>query len=417
LKTYFVLALAGLLLLGAQSAAADQETCDQCKYLRCLKSTVERKQNLIAVYQGLLNFWQAHSTDDNGNPVEVRDLGRLAEPDRTRIYDAATRQLAEYGRMAASRTLAVPPAEGCAYPGDSEVSASSDSYETCEVNVKALAEAQSLQPCKELAALTAAHENMHSQRCVLRNPPGTVPWRWVYTNADGSQGEKMRPPKIPTPVGLAAEEIAAYRLEIAGLKPIIEKLEKRCKLRVEAKSEWQVPGPANIRVVATMDQAELKRDEKDRYTGSGAVNWTATADRVGDCTGTVEIGSTRADVAGEIDDKGQLVLSLTYQAAAAALKDICVNPRGTARGNMQFGLAADPLRFSVSAEGGTVTQSHVLQGPEGPMSGSVVVNVIMKEAVAFNFDGGVISIADCRAAGGRAARGIPRSARARARPG
>jgi hypothetical protein len=39
-KTYAVLAFAGMVLLSVQSASAD-ESCDQCKYLRCLKSSVE----------------------------------------------------------------------------------------------------------------------------------------------------------------------------------------------------------------------------------------------------------------------------------------------------------------------------------------------------------------------------------------
>ena len=215
-----------------QPASAAQESCDQCKYLRCLKSSVERKQNLIKVYEGLLNFWKTRSTDDNGNPVMVRDFGKLAEPDRTRIYNAVAHQLEEYGLMEKSRTAAVPAAEGCGYP-DTELSANTNSFLCITEGV---AELQKQQPCKEIAALIATHEAMHVKECRKRQQPNRAYWRRVYTNADGTQGEIVLPPKIQTPVGRAAEEIAAYQIEIAGLKPIIEKLEKRCKYRANGKT-------------------------------------------------------------------------------------------------------------------------------------------------------------------------------------
>jgi hypothetical protein len=237
IKTSVVLALAGSLLFGVQPASANQESCDQCKYLRCLKSSLERKQNLIKVYEGLLNFWKAHSTDDNGNPVMVRDLGKLAEPDRTRIYIAVAYQLKEYGSMEESRTAAVPAAQGCGYP-DTELSANTDSFETC--GIQGLGEAQKLQPCKELAALIAAHEDLHAKACKQRQQPNSAYWRWVYTDAQGTPGEKLLPPKIRTPVGAAAEEIAGYQIEIAGLKAIIEKLKKRCQYRATGQSRDSV---------------------------------------------------------------------------------------------------------------------------------------------------------------------------------
>jgi hypothetical protein len=206
--------------------SADLESCDQCKYLNCLKSSVERKQKLIKVYEGLLNFWNPHSTYDNASPQMVMDLSKLTEPSRSSVYVVIINQLKDYALMEESRTAAVPAADRCGY-SDAGVSVQTESFETCAT--EGLGEAQKVQPCKELAALIAAHEGEHVKTCRQRQQPNSAYWRYVYTGPQGQQVEKMLPPKILTPVGAASGEIAAYQLEIAGLKPIIEKLEKKCR--------------------------------------------------------------------------------------------------------------------------------------------------------------------------------------------
>lgn len=204
--------------------AQPQETCDQCKYLRCLKSSVAQKQALVAIYQGLYDFWKGRHVDDAGHPLEVRNLSALSEPERSRIYDATmNHQLAEFYEMAEIRTAAVSAAEGCGYPEKMPANPSTESFETCQTHN--LPGAQAVQPCKELAQLLQSHEALHVTACRQRQQPNSS--YWPYTVAGAST--KMYPPKIITPAGLAAEEIRAYQLEITALKRIIEKLEKRCR--------------------------------------------------------------------------------------------------------------------------------------------------------------------------------------------
>jgi hypothetical protein len=209
-----------------RAEAQPQDTCDQCKYLRCLKSTVAHKQAMIAVYQGLYNFWINRHVDDAGQNVEERDLSALSEPTRTKVYRATLEQLEEYAAMEKSRTDAVPAPEGCGYPHDEETGASTDSFETCKT--EGLAKAQAAQPCKELADLIRQHEALHAAACRQRQNKGSY-WNFTADFGGGKQKQKRLPPVIPTPAGLAAGEIAAYKLEIAGLNRIIEKLEKRCR--------------------------------------------------------------------------------------------------------------------------------------------------------------------------------------------
>lgn len=220
------LALAAAAALFSAPVQAQQENCDQCKYLRCLKSTVERKKKLVGVYQELHNFWKGRSTDARGTPLMVLDLSSHAEPERSRLYRAAIEQLGQYATMEESKTNGVPAAEGCGY-GEGEKSAATDSFESCKTT--GLDAAKAAQPCKQLADLIAAHEASHAAACKTRQQPASAYWPYKVTNANGNTTEKYFPPKIITPAGLAAEEMSAYQMEIASLQKIVDALEKKCR--------------------------------------------------------------------------------------------------------------------------------------------------------------------------------------------
>ena len=220
------LILAALPLLGASSAVAQTESCDECKYLRCLKNTVERKQKLIGVYQGIQKFWGPHTQYDTGAPLSVIDFSTLAEPKRSQFHNVVLKQMSEYAIMEASRTAAVPAAEGCGYSSEGG-EAATDILNECTTT--GLVEAMGMQPCKELATLVAAHEGMHAAQCEDRKKPASKAWNYVYVDKQGKSHTVLRPPKILTPYGAAAGEVAAYAMEVASLKPIIEKLEKKCR--------------------------------------------------------------------------------------------------------------------------------------------------------------------------------------------
>jgi hypothetical protein len=225
----FALTLTSLFFLIIAPASAEQDSCDQCKYLRCLKNSVARKQSLIKVYQGIQNFWGQYTTYDTGSTVAVMNLSKLSEPRRSTIYPLILRQLEQYVIMEKDRTASVPGAEGCGYPDLQEgIQAETDSFQTCSINKLTLSEAIQLQPCKELASMISAHEEQHAKKCRQRQQPNTDYWHWVVTGADGTVVDQVYPPKILTPVGKAAEEIEGYQLEVAGLKSLIDKLEKKC---------------------------------------------------------------------------------------------------------------------------------------------------------------------------------------------
>lgn len=221
-----IITITALPLFGALPVWAESSSCDECKHLRCLKNSVERKQKLIRVYQDIKDFWGPRNTYDTGSPLSVIDFGALAEPKRSQWHDVAMKQLAEYATMEATKTANVPAAEGCGYPLEG-VEAATEVLNECTTS--GLIEAMDMQPCKELAELVAKHEGMHAAQCEERKKPKNKVWNYVYVDKQGKRHSAPRPPKILTPYGAAASEIAAYQMEIASLTPIIEKLEKKCR--------------------------------------------------------------------------------------------------------------------------------------------------------------------------------------------
>jgi hypothetical protein len=213
------LAIASFFSVPEPARAQPTETCDQCKYLRCLKSTVKRKKALMSAYQDLYNVWSGRLGGDAGHAPTERDVGALSEPQRTRAYVKARQQLDEYYQMEDTETDAVPAAEDCNYPNKVMTNPSTGD-EACVT--QDLLEWQSAQPCKELADLLKKHEDVHVDACNKRRQPLSEIWVVPGT------GDIAHPPKIVTPVGKAAEEIRAYQLEIDALNAIIKKLEKRC---------------------------------------------------------------------------------------------------------------------------------------------------------------------------------------------
>jgi hypothetical protein len=172
--------------------------------------------------------------------------------------------------------------------------------------------------------------------------------------------------------GLVGKEYVSFNLDVKVLP---------CKFKATTIGEWHVDGPANISVVAISDDAEVEADEQGNLTGSTTVNWVATSSGVGDCPAAgIEIGSSRVDWNGEIDDTEHLSLQGTFLPAQGSVSVDC----GTS-GTVPVQLTPDPLQAGVTFSGGVFRQSQVLEGPEGPMSGFVTIVVVPVEdqAVAF----------------------------------
>lgn len=216
-----------------------KESCDQCKFLPCLKDTVAQKRRMVAIYEGLRTFWINRHQDDQGQPVLIRDLSSMKEPQRSRIYQTTMSQLKQYTVMESARTEGVGRAQSCFYSGDRDLTVSTDVFETCRTCMGELNRSMQAQPCQELADLISGHEAMHSRNCKDRQKK--TYWPFVVVGDKGRKQTKYLPASIMTPAGKAAEEIAAYQGEIATLDALIRGLEKRCKPRRHPSSGGDEP--------------------------------------------------------------------------------------------------------------------------------------------------------------------------------
>ena len=216
-----------------------KESCDQCKFLPCLKDTVAQKRKLVAVYEGIKNFWLNRHLDDQNKPVLIRQLSSMKEPERSRVYVTTMTQLEQYKAMESARTERVGSAQSCFYPGDRDLTVSTDVFETCRTCIGELNRAMQAQPCQELADLISAHEAMHSRNCKDRQKQEY--WQFTAVGDKGRKQSKYLPASILTPAGKAAEEVAAYQEEIAALESLIRGLEKRCKPRRHPSSGGDEP--------------------------------------------------------------------------------------------------------------------------------------------------------------------------------
>jgi hypothetical protein len=228
--------------LSAQ-ATVPTESCLQCKFLPCLKEFLAQKKKMISVYQGLRDFWAPHSEYDTGRPVAEMDVSGMPKAKQDMVYLTIMKQLGEYRIMEESRTSQVPAPAGCGFPKDAEISAATDSLDTCMIDPALLLKAMSAMPCKELADLIVAHESLHATRCAARKLGKT----WVYSPPPLKEGEavpaKLLPPRILTPYGKAAEEMAGYQIEVDALEKMIATLEKRC----HPKRDYSSDGPQEQR--------------------------------------------------------------------------------------------------------------------------------------------------------------------------
>jgi hypothetical protein len=217
---------AGLALLPATQAHAKKDSCAHCKYARCLRDVIQQKQQLIAVYQGLYEFWKNRSTGDDEMPLLVQDLGDRAEPERSQVYRATLKQLDQYREMEDHRTSDVARPESCGFPADEDLEVKTDSFEKCDTDQAQLNAAKQSVPCQELADLIEKHENVHRDACKKRK--SAQYWNYVVEGADGSRVGRFLPKYLLTPAGKAKEEIDAYSMEVDALQAILNKIANKC---------------------------------------------------------------------------------------------------------------------------------------------------------------------------------------------
>ena len=111
-----------------------------------------------------------------------------------------------------------------------------------------------------------------------------------------------------------------------------------------------------------MKKAEMIADANGHFNGKGTLLWygtsyTTTTPGVGSANAIEKFaGTSQAILNGDLYDNGELILNLTYEDEGMSTLSVNVGGVGQTRPGGFYQL--DPLKISVDAAGGTVTQQH-----------------------------------------------------------
>jgi len=202
---FFLTALLFSQSLISLDAFAQQETCKQCKYAKCVKASIKQKEAMRDAYNQLASKWDKFWTNtDKGTPtpldqVNLQKLNPVSRLMTLGLLNSEFTQLRKDEEELATRIGA--PA-GCGYSPTESLEMETDSIQ-CSIDMLKARNAEQASPCKELYEIAFRHEALHMQKCQQR------------------KGNNKLPTVMLTPAGKAREEAAAYNQEIAELKKLL----------------------------------------------------------------------------------------------------------------------------------------------------------------------------------------------------
>ena len=185
-----------------------KESCEQCKYLKCLESLIAQKKAVVAALKKIAaeRGWGDLAKDGN-DYADLKGMGPEAANFTVDSLDKDRSDLASeaYGGLDASLASAV--SRYCDFSGSGVITIRTDPL-TCQINEEDIARLRQAVPCQEIFDFMFLHESSHVMRCRERRQKGLV--------------------SVPTARGEAREDVAAYEEEIDSLTQIVRRLKARC---------------------------------------------------------------------------------------------------------------------------------------------------------------------------------------------
>ena len=186
----------------------EKESCEQCKYVPCIKSIIRQKEEIVAALKtiGEQRKWGdlTESADD------LFDLNSLDTPEkRLQVIDMLNQDRAKLWEQVHARLnpeTAQKIREHCGMASGGDVAMLTNPF-TCQISDESIQAAKAAMPCKELAEVSYIHETYHKTQCLERLNRGA---------------------SVLTPRGETREEIGAYSQSIALLKELLKKAESKC---------------------------------------------------------------------------------------------------------------------------------------------------------------------------------------------
>lgn len=184
-----------------------KESCEQCKYVPCIKSIIQQKQEIIAALETIgEQQWGklAESSDDYfdlntlDTPEKRLQVIMMLNEDRAKLWEQIHARL--------NPETAQKIRKHCGISDSGDVAMLTNPF-TCLISEESIQATKDVMPCKELAEISYIHETYHRTKCLERLDKGV---------------------SVLTPRGETREEIAAYSQSITLLKDLLKQAESKC---------------------------------------------------------------------------------------------------------------------------------------------------------------------------------------------
>ncbi len=192
----------------ATPSSDEKESCQQCKYVPCIKSILQQKEEIVAALKaiGEQRKWGdlTESADDyfDLNTLDTQEKRRqvvqMLNQDRAKLWEQI------YARLNPETSQQIRAQ--CGMPGGGDIAMLTDPL-TCQISEESIQATKAAMPCKDLAEISYIHETYHRTKCLERMNNGI---------------------SVLTPRGEAREEIAAYSQSITFLKDLLKQAESKC---------------------------------------------------------------------------------------------------------------------------------------------------------------------------------------------
>ncbi|MCE5194507.1 MAG: hypothetical protein LLF28_03480 [Nitrospiraceae bacterium] len=188
-----------------------KETCEQCKYIKCIKSFIKLREAYIKEFQKA-------ATEKNWGNIEKEgedffDLSALISPEaKKEAIDEFNKQRVDFWsefRTRIDRKLVEDVKKNCRIDVTGSLTAKTDPL-FCQIDESSMKEVEKALPCKELYEASRIHESYHKTRCMER----------------AEKLKENKGPFIPTARGEVKEDMEAYAQQIKILKVLLEKITK-----------------------------------------------------------------------------------------------------------------------------------------------------------------------------------------------
>jgi hypothetical protein len=199
---------------GMETYADAKPSCEQCKYIPCLRSSIKLLEAYIKEFHDMAERNDWGNIEKPGD--DYLDLKSLITPEarRAAMAELDEQRTAMWKAFPSriDRKLVDDRRKHCAIAATGELMAKTDPL-LCSIEQQSMKDVANAIPCREIYKAALMHEKVHEAKCTDR-----------MLDTSSKKG-----PFIVTPRGEIHEDLEAYDLEITVLKDVLDKVLKSKK--------------------------------------------------------------------------------------------------------------------------------------------------------------------------------------------